>query len=257
MSQYAQYPSLRDSVVFVTGGAGGIGAEMVRQFTAQGAKVGFVDLNEEMGKQVVEEASALGSHRPHFIAGDLRSIDSLRDAINQTAEKFGTIRVLVNNAAHDERHALADVTPEYWDDRMAVNLRHQFFAVQAVAPGMKEAGGGSIINFGSVSWMLKMPDMPAYTAAKAAVQGLTRTLAKELGPFDIRVNCVVPGWIMTERQVELWYKPEDEEMLYASQCLHRKLYPPNVARMALFLAADDSDGCTSQNYVVDAGWAGQ
>ncbi|MHA1566246.1 MAG: SDR family NAD(P)-dependent oxidoreductase [Alphaproteobacteria bacterium] len=257
MSQYAQYPSLRDRVVFITGGGGGIGAEMVRQFVVQGAKVGFIDINEEAGAGVTEAAADLGAHRPLFVAGDLRDIDALRDAIGQTADKFGTIGVLVNNAAHDERHDWEDITPEYWDDRMAVNLRHQFFAIQAVAPGMKKAGGGSIINFGSVSWMLKMPEMPAYTAAKAAVQGLTRTMAKALGPFDIRVNCLVPGWILTERQLDLWFKPEDEEMLFSNQCLHKKLYPDHVARMVLFLAADDSDGCTAHNYLVDGGWAGQ
>ena len=170
------------------------------------------------------------------------------------AAAHGPITVLVNNAAHDERHAFDEVTPEYWDDRMAVNLRHQFFAAQAVHPMMKAAGGGSIVNFGSVSWMIGEGECIAYVTAKSAVGGLTRGLARELGPERIRVNCVVPGWVMTKRQLELWVTPEGEKLIEASQCLPGRLYPPDIARMVLFLAVDDGRMCTSQNYIVDAGW---
>jgi NAD(P)-dependent dehydrogenase (short-subunit alcohol dehydrogenase family) len=162
--------------------------------------------------------------------------------------------VLVNNAAHDERHSIESVTPEYWDDRFAVNLRHQFFAAQAVAPAMAEAGGGSIINFGSVSWLIGQGGMPAYLSAKAAVAGLTRALARDLGPKSIRVNAIVPGWIMTERQITLWLTPEGEQELLRRQCLKRRLVPEDIARVVLFLAADDSSACTNQSYVVDGGW---
>jgi NAD(P)-dependent dehydrogenase (short-subunit alcohol dehydrogenase family) len=172
----------------------------------------------------------------------------------QVEARWGAVRVLVNNAAHDERHAIEAVTPEYWDDRFAVNLRHQFFAAQAVAPKMAEAGGGSIVNFGSTSWMVGQGGMPAYLSAKAAVAGLTRALARDLGPRGIRVNAVVPGWIMTERQIALWLTPEGEEELMRRQCLKRKLVPEDIARVVCFLASDESGACTSQSYVVDGGW---
>jgi NAD(P)-dependent dehydrogenase (short-subunit alcohol dehydrogenase family) len=174
--------------------------------------------------------------------------------VAEVRTQLGPIRVLVNNAAHDERHSIESVTPEYWDDRFAVNLRHQFFAAQAVAPGMAAAGGGSIINLGSTSWMVGQGGMPAYLSAKAAVAGLTRALARDFGPKHIRVNSVVPGWIMTERQIALWLTPEGEQELLRRQCLKRKLKPEDVARMVLFLASDDSDACTSQAFIVDGGW---
>ncbi|MFQ5973920.1 MAG: SDR family NAD(P)-dependent oxidoreductase [Alphaproteobacteria bacterium] len=256
MDEFATYPSLRDRVVLVTGGSSGIGADMVQHFAAQGSKVGFVGQNEAAAAEVVRASVERGEHRPLFLKCDLRDIEGLRAAIRETEEALGTITVLVNNAAHDERHDMAEVTPEYWDDRMHVNLRHQFFAIQTVAPGMKAAGGGSIVNLGSISWMIKTTGMPAYTTAKAAIQGLTRTMARELGPDNIRVNCVAPGWIMTQRQIDLWLTPEGEADLMAGQCLKRRLYPPEVSRLVLFLAADDSSACTSQSYVVDGGWAG-
>ena len=256
MSGFASYPSLRDKTVFITGGTSGIGADFVPQFAAHGAKVGFIGRNEAAAAAVVAEATSRGPHQPLFISCDVGDIDALRAAIGRTADAFGPIDVLVNNAASDDRHKMEDVTPEYWDERMNVNLRHHFFAIQAVAPGMKTAGGGSIINLGSVSWMNKTPWMPAYTAAKAAIHGLTRTMARALGPDNIRVNCVVPGWIMTERQETLWHNPETEKRRAAGQCLPRKLYPPDVSRLVLFLAADDGSACTSQSYVVDGGWAG-
>ncbi|MGH6690688.1 MAG: SDR family NAD(P)-dependent oxidoreductase, partial [Gammaproteobacteria bacterium] len=195
-----------------------------------------------------------GHPTPIFIPCDLRDIPALRAAITEARARIGPIRVLVNNAAHDERHTIEHVTPEYWDDRFAVNLRHQFFAAQAVAPEMAGAGGGSIINFGSTSWLVGQGGMPAYLGAKAAVAGLARALARDLGPMNIRVNSIVPGWIMTERQIKLWLTPEGEQELLRRQCLKRKLYPEDVARVVLFFASDDSAACTSQSYIVDAGW---
>jgi NAD(P)-dependent dehydrogenase (short-subunit alcohol dehydrogenase family) len=250
----ARYPSLQDRVVFVTGGGSGIGASVVEHFCAQGARVTFVDVAEAASLALIETIAARGHSSPRFIACDLRDIEALRAAIAQTAAADGPIRVLVNNAGNDDRHRLDDVSVDYWDERMAVNLRHQFFAAQAVRPQMREAGGGSIINFGSVTWMIGDGDCPAYVTAKAAINGLTRALARELGPENIRVNCVVPGWVMTQRQLDLWVTPEGEALIEASQCLTGRVYPPDLARMVLFLAANDSRMCTSQNFIVDAGW---
>jgi NAD(P)-dependent dehydrogenase (short-subunit alcohol dehydrogenase family) len=251
---YAIYPSLQGRSVFITGGGSGIGASLVRHFAAQGSKVGFVDIAVEPSRKLALEIAAMGDPKPLFIECDLRDIDALRRAIAEVAAANGPITVLVNNAAHDERHAVETVTPDYWDDRLAVNLRHQFFAAQAVYPMMKAAGGGSIVNFGSVSWMVGQGGMPGYTAAKAAVMGLTRGLARDFGPDNIRVNSIAPGWIMTERQVSLWLTPEGEEELMRRQCLKRKLYPDDMARIVLFLAADDSSAMTNQTYVADGGW---
>ncbi len=249
----AVYPSLRERVVFLTGGASGIGAAEVAAFAAQGAHVAFVDIADTAAAEVVAKARAAGHPEPFFQHCDLTAIAALRAAVARAGDRLGPITVLVNNAANDQRHRWEDVTPEYWDERQAVNLRHQFFAIQAVAPMMKAAGGGSIVNFGSVSWHVGQGGMPAYTTAKAAVEGLTRGMARDLGPDNIRVNCVVPGWIMTERQIRLWLTPEGEANLIRSQCLKRKLVPEDVARMVLWLAADDSRMCTSQLFVVDAG----
>jgi NAD(P)-dependent dehydrogenase (short-subunit alcohol dehydrogenase family) len=251
---HAIYPSLRDRVVLVTGGANGIGAAIVEHFCAQGSRVAYLDVDEPGAVRLAEAIAAAGRPRPLFLRCDLRDIGALRAAVAEARRQLGPIRVLVNNAAHDERHALDAVTPEYWDDRLAVNLRHQFFAAQAVYPDMVAAGGGAIVNLGSTSWMVGQGGMPGYTAAKAAVVGLTRGLARDLGPHDIRVTCVVPGWIMTERQVRLWLTPEAEAELLRRQCLKRTLVPADVARVVLFLAADDGAACTAQSYVVDAGW---
>jgi NAD(P)-dependent dehydrogenase (short-subunit alcohol dehydrogenase family) len=251
---YAIYPSLKGRSVFITGGGSGIGASLVRHFAAQGSKVGFVDIALEPSRKLVREIAAKGDPEPLFIECDLRDIGALRRAIAEVAAAHGPITVLVNNAAHDERHRFDTVTPEYWDDRLAVNLKHQFFAAQAVHPMMKAAGGGSIVNFGSVSWMVGQGGMPGYTAAKAAVMGLTRGLARDFGPDNIRVNSIAPGWIMTERQVSLWLTPEGEAELMHRQCLKRKLYPDDMARIVLFLAADDSSAMTNQTYVADGGW---
>lgn len=250
---FAQYPSLHGRIAFVTGGASGIGAAEVSLLAAQGAKVAFVDIDDTAATALVARIQAAGHPAPFFQHCDVRDIPALQAAITAAGEKFGPITVLVNNAAHDQRHRFEDVTVEYWDERQAVNLRHQFFAIQAVAPMMRAAGGGSIINFGSISWHSYAGGMPAYTTAKAGVEGLTKGMARDLGADKIRVNCVVPGWVMTERQIKLWLTPEGEENLLRMQCLKEKLGPHDLARMVLWLAADDSRMCTGQLWVVDAG----
>jgi D-xylose 1-dehydrogenase len=254
MIRSASYPSLDGRVVFVTGGGSGIGASIVEHFCAQGSRVAFVDVDRAASETLVDTIARRGQPAPAFIPCDLRDIGALQAAVAEVRGRLGAMRVLVNNAANDERHAIERVTPEYWDDRFAVNLRHQFFAAQAVAPDMAAAGGGAIVNFGSTSWLVGQGGMPAYLSAKAAVAGLTRALARDLGPMNIRVNCIVPGWIMTERQVQRWLTPEGEQELLRRQCLKRKLLPEDVARVVLFFAADDSGACTSQSYIVDGGW---
>ena len=250
----ATYPSLAGRSVFVSGGASGIGASIVEHFAAQGARVAFVDIQDEAALALVERLAAAGHTRPHFVHCDLRDIPAYQAAIRQVGNAFGGIDVLVNNAAHDERHDWKTVTPEFWEDRLQVNLRHQFFAIQAAAPMMQANRRGSIINFGSISWHLKMGGMPAYTSAKAAVEGLTRSFARDLGADAIRVNCIIPGWIITERQRTLWFTNEARDRTIAAQCLKDILLPPDIARMVLWLASDDSRMCTGQNWVVDGGW---
>lgn len=251
---FATYPSLRDRVTFITGGGSGIGESLVEHFCAQGARVTFVDLAAEPSRALVERIAARGHARPRFIECDLRDIGRLRAAIAEAAAADGPIRALVNNAGNDDRHRSEDVTVEYWDDRMAVNLRHQFFACQAVRPQMRDAGGGTIVNFGSITWKVGDGDCPAYVTAKSAIVGLTRALAREFGGERIRVNSVMPGWVMTERQVRLWLTPEGERQLEAAQCLPDRVYPADIARMVLFLSADDSRMCSNQNFIVDGGW---
>ena len=253
MDEFAAYPSLRGRGVFISGGATGIGAGLVEHFARQGARVGFVDLLEEAGRALAGRLAAEGLPPPVFHQVDVRDIGALQAAIAAIGAELGGLRVLVNNAAHDERHAIDQVTVGYWDDRMHVNLRHQFFAVQAAAPMLRAGGGGSIVNMGSVSWHIGQGGMPAYTTAKAGIEGLTRGLARDLGPDGIRVNCIIPGWIMTQRQIDLWLTPEAERALLEQQCLKEKLYPADIARMTLWLAADDSRLCTAQTWVVDAG----
>ncbi len=247
--QFARYPSLKGKSVFVTGGGSGIGAEIVRAFAAQGARVGFVDFNAEVSEALV--AATEGD--VVFAQCDLRQIDQLRSAFDTLAGQIGGPDVLVNNAARDDRHDWREVTPEYWDERQATNLRHQFFAIQAAAPAMIEKGAGSIINMGSNSWWESAGGFPAYTTAKAAVHGLTRGMARDLGPHNIRVNAVVPGWIMTERQKELWVTEEKLAAHLANQCLPTPIDPVYVARMVLFLASDDAAMCTAQNFFVEGG----
>ncbi len=247
--EFGSFPSLRGKTVFVTGGASGIGEEIVRAFAGQGAKVGFVDLDAPRSEALAAE---LGADVAYEIC-DLRDVAALQAAFAGLAEKLGAATVLVNNAARDDRHDWQDVTAEYWDERYATNLRHQFFAIQAVAPGMIAAGGGSIINMGSNSWWEAFGGFPAYASAKAAVHGLTRTMARDLGQHRIRVNTVVPGWIMTERQKELWLTPEGEAAQKKRQCLPEMVQPVYVARMVVFLASDDAAMCTAHNYMVEAG----
>ena len=254
MTATAIYPSLKDRVVFVTGGGSGIGASIVEHFCQQGARVGFVDIDEAASEALVAEVGKAGHAKPLFVKCDITDIPALRAAIAKVREVLGPITVLVNNAANDQRHPMDEVTPEYWDDRIAVNLKHQFFAAQAIHPDMAAAGGGAIVNLGSVSWMIGQGGMPCYTTAKSAVAGLTRSLARDLGPQNIRVNCVVPGWIMTQRQIDLWLNKESEAELMQRQCLKRKLVPADIARAVLFFASDDSGGCTNQSYIVDGGW---
>jgi NAD(P)-dependent dehydrogenase (short-subunit alcohol dehydrogenase family) len=249
----AIYPDLEGKSVLITGGASGIGASIVRAFARQKAKVGFLDIAREPASRLVEELTVTGA-TVYFEHCDLTDIAGLRSAIARVRAKIGPVSVLVNNAAHDERHATETVTPEYWDDRIAVNLKHQFFAAQAVLPDMKEAREGAIINFGSVSWMIGQGGMAAYTASKSGILGLTRSLARDFGSFNIRVNAIAPGWIMTERQLEKWVTPEGEAEILKSQCLKRKLYPDDISRVVVFLASEEANACTNQQYVVDGGW---
>jgi NAD(P)-dependent dehydrogenase (short-subunit alcohol dehydrogenase family) len=252
--RFASYPSLRDRTVLITGGGSGIGASMVEHFAMQDAKVAFFDVAVECSVELVRKLSTGCRHAPLFLRCDLTDIAALRSSIAEVGARLGAIRVLVNNAANDDRHKSQDVTPEYWDERMAVNLRHHFFAIQAVTPRMSEAGGGSIINMSSIAWMIPSKGLPAYVTAKAAIVGLTRTMAHELGPANIRVNCVLPGAILTERQRRLWFTPEYMQEILSAQALKRSLVPEDVARLVLFLAADDSSAITNQSYIVDGGW---
>ena len=250
---FATYPSLAGATVFITGGASGIGETMVRAFAGQGSKVGFLDIAQEPSETLAAELAGAG-HAVRFEHVDLKDIEALRKSVTAVRETFGPITILINNAAHDQRHPTPEVTPDYFDDRIAVNIRHQFFAAQAVLPDMQAAGGGSIVNFGSISWMAGQGGMAVYTAAKSAVLGLTRSLARDYGPFNIRVNAIAPGWIMTERQLTLWMNPEGEKELLSRQCLKRRLQPDEVARATLFFASDEASACTNQQYVVDGGW---
>ncbi len=251
---FASYPSLAEKTVFVSGGASGIGEAIVRAFAAERAKVGFVDILEKEGTELSAELGRQGAE-VLFVAADITDIAALKAGIAAIASALGTITVLVNNAANDMRHDWRGETPESFDARLAVNLKHQFFAIQAIAPGMIEAGGGSIINFGSISWRIGMGGMPGYTASKAAIEALTRSFARDLGPHRIRVNCLLPGWIMTRRQLELWVDENADRIIADRQCLPDRIQPADVARMVLFLASDDSRMCTSQNFIVDGGWA--
>ena len=251
MSNEAVYPSLNNKVVVVTGGGSGIGESITRSFIKQGAKVAFLDFNEKDSIKLIKD---LNTDNLHFEFCDLRDIEQLKNSIKKISSKFGPIQILVNNAARDDRHSLESVTSEYFDERIATNLKHQLFASQAVVSDMEKNGGGAIINMGSTSWMIGQGGMPCYTTAKSAIQGLTRGLARDLGPKNIRVNCVVPGWIMTERQVDMWLTPESEKELMDRQCIKRKLFPKDIARFVLFMASDEASACSNQSFVVDGGW---
>jgi D-xylose 1-dehydrogenase len=249
----AIYTDLQGKVALVTGGASGIGEEIVRAFTQQKARVAFIDIAVDAGRALVDSLAKEGTPA-HFEQCDLTDIPALKRAIASVKAALGPVQVLVNNAAHDERHATETLTEEQWDSRIAVNLKHQFFAAQAVLPDMKAAGAGSIINLGSISWMVGQGGMAGYTASKSGVLGLTRSLARDYGPFGIRVNAVCPGWIMTPRQLERWITPEAERQILERQCLKRKLYPAEIAKFIVFLASDEASACTNQHYVVDGGW---
>jgi NAD(P)-dependent dehydrogenase (short-subunit alcohol dehydrogenase family) len=255
MQRNAVYPDLAGRSIFITGGGTGIGAALTRAFAHQGAKVVFVDIAEEDSSALVRQIRGEGvTHDPAFIRCDLRDIAALRAAVEQARQAHGDITVLLNNAANDQRHKPEDVTPEYWDERMAINQRPMFFAAQAIIPQMQHAGGGAIVNFGSVSWKLGQGGMPAYTMAKASVHGLTRGLARDYGKQNIRVNTLVPGWVMTKRQLTLWVTPEAEKQIDAGQCLAGRVMPENIADMALFLSSAASSMCSAQEFVVDGGW---
>jgi NAD(P)-dependent dehydrogenase (short-subunit alcohol dehydrogenase family) len=253
-TQFAQYPSLDGRVVLVTGGATGIGESIVGHFARQGARVAFFDIQDEPGRTLADALTAEGCPAPLYLHCELTDIEALQAAVARVLETWGTVDVLVNNAANDRRHKVEEVTPAYWDQSIATNLRPQFFMIQAVLPAMRAAGRGSIINMSSISWMIPSTGAALYVTAKAAIVGLTRTLAHELGPENIRVNAVLPGAIVTEKQKRLVYTPEYKAEILASQALKRDLLPEEVARLILFLAADDSSAITNQSYIVDGGW---
>ena len=246
----AIYPDLAGKVVVVTGGAGGIGESISRAFAAQGARVGVLDIDQTRGQAL---QTALGDSALFFPC-DVTDIPALQSAIQSVRDRFGPIDVLINNAAHDERHDTLSVTEAYWDNRMAVNLKHQVFAAQAVLPDMKATGKGAIVNLGSCSWIIGQGGMAAYTASKSAVLGLTRSLARDFGAFGVRVNAIAPGWIMTERQLELWVTPETEKSIYENQCLKRRLVPDDIARVVVFMSSDEAGAITNQHHIVDGGW---
>jgi len=251
----ARYPSLAGKPVLITGGGSGIGASLVEHFAAQGCKVGFLELNADVAAATAAEVEAKTGSAVHYQVVDLRNIDALRQAVDRLAGELGPFTALINNAGNDDRLPLEEVTPDYWDERMATNLRHQFFAAQAVIPAMAAAGGGAIVNMGSISWMRGAPGLIFYTTAKSAIMGLTKSLAREVGERGIRVNSIAPGWVLTERQVvraKAIYQGKFDEYLQA-QCLKEHLLPPDIARMALFLAADDSRLITAQTFIVDGG----
>jgi len=251
---FATYPSLRDRVVVITGGASGIGAALVEAFVTNGARVAFLDLQTEPAQQLVQRLLAETGSAPHFVPCDLTDIAALQTAFEIIANQLGPVEVLINNAGNDTRHTIEAVTPESWDRTIAVNLKHQFFAAQAVIPGMRKLGRGSILNMSSIAWVIPSTNVPVYVTAKAGIVGMTRTLAHELGRDNIRVNAILPGAIATERQRRLWLTPEYEAEILAAQALKRLILPEEVARLALFLAADDSSAITNQSCVIDGGW---
>ncbi len=255
LSNFGKFPSLRGKCVLVTGGGSGIGAAIVESFVDQGARVAFVDIDRAASRALCDTLRAQYRAAPHFKHCDITDIAAMQAAIDQVGRDLGDIAVLVNNAADDMRHAWQDVTPNYWDGRMAINLRPMFFAIQSVAPQMKRLGGGSIVNFGSISWKVRMGGAAAYTTAKAAVHGLTRGMARELGQDGIRVNTVLPGWVMTERQKKLWLDEAGEKLLDQEQCLKGRIAPIDVARLVMFLASDDARMCSAQEFTVDGGWS--
>jgi NAD(P)-dependent dehydrogenase (short-subunit alcohol dehydrogenase family) len=251
---FATYPSLRGQVVLISGGASGLGAEFVAQFAAQGARVAFVDLQDDVGHALADAVGATGAPRPLYRHADVRELAAYQQVIAEMAQELGPVGVLVNNAANDARHTADQVDAAFWDERMGVNLAHYYFATRAVVPMMRAAGRGSVVNLGSISTHIKLRDLVVYRTAKAGVEGLTRALAQELGPDGIRVNCIIPGWVMTPRQLAHAVDAEAEATIAREQALSPRLRPDDIARMALWLAADDSQACTGQNWIVDGGW---
>jgi NAD(P)-dependent dehydrogenase (short-subunit alcohol dehydrogenase family) len=250
----ATYPSLRGRSVFITGGGSGIGGCLTEAFARQGSRVAFVDVAERPSQELVQKIENAGHARPWYRNTDVADVSGLQTAIRDAAQALGDFHVLINNVANDERHDFMSVTPAYYDNRIAVNQRPAFFAIQAVVPAMKKMGGGSIINFGSNSYGAKGRGFPVYTTAKSSVIGLTRGLAAELGESRIRINVITPGWIMTQRQIDKWLNAEGEEEIRRNQVLPDKVKPEDVAPLALFLASDDARACSAQEYIVDAGW---
>jgi NAD(P)-dependent dehydrogenase (short-subunit alcohol dehydrogenase family) len=252
--QYAIYPSLQGRSVLITGGATGIGEALVTGFAAQGARVAFLDIQDQAAAQLAERIAVSGLPKPIFLHCDMTDLDEVRSSIATVIESFAGLDVLVNNAANDQRHTIEEVTPELWDNLMAVNLRHQFFVTQAALPALKQSGAGSIVNMSSIAWLIPGVGMSVYITAKAGIVGLTRTLAHEIGKYNIRVNAILPGAILTEKQRRLWITPEYSAEILANQAIKRHLVPEEVVRMALFLAADDSSAITGQSHIVDGGW---
>ncbi len=249
----AQFPEFRDRSVLITGGGSGIGAAIVEGFARQGAKVSFIDIAEEESHALADRLSRDTLHPVRFHRADLRDVDAIRRTVDEVVAHSGPISVLVNNAARDDRHDLADVTPEYWDNNLATNLRHVFFTSQVVAPSMREAGGGVIINMSSIAFLLNMPDFPAYSTAKAGVIGLTKSLAGRLGPDNIRVNCILPGMIVTDRQMKLWLTEEGIADTVQRQCIKKVLHADAIVGPCLFLASDCAAAMSAQSIIVDGG----
>lgn len=249
----AQFPEFRDRSVLITGGGSGIGAAIVEGFAREGAKVSFIDIAEEESHALADRLSRDMLHPVRFHRADLRDVDAIRRTVDEVVAHSGPISVLVNNAARDDRHDLADVTPEYWDNNLATNLRHVFFTSQAVAPSMREAGGGAIINMSSIAFLLNMPDFPAYSTAKAGVIGLTKSLAGKLGPDNIRVNCILPGMIVTDRQMKLWLTEEGIADTVQRQCIKKVLHADAIVGPCLFLASDCAAAMSAQSIIVDGG----
>ena len=254
MEEFAIYPSLENKVVLITGGASGIGENIVEHFITQKSKVAFLDIEEKLGSDLVTKLEKKYNLKATFIKCNLKKIDELKKSIKLIREKLGPISILINNAANDERHKIEDVTEEFWNDRMNVNLRHYFFTVQSVREAMIKNNGVVIVNIGSASWMIGQGGMAAYTAAKSGVVGLTRSFARDLGEYNIRVNYVVPGWTITQRQLEKWLTPESETEMMKKQCIKKRLMPSDIAKAVLFFSSNQSSGWTNQSYVVDNGW---
>jgi D-xylose 1-dehydrogenase len=254
MQLFTKFAGLDGALVLVTGGATGIGSAIVENFVCQGSHVVFLDVNADAAAELVAQLRPGAKITPEFVYADLKELHSLKGTMESIQQRAGPIRILVNNAANDDRHEIEEITPEYWRDRLAINLDHYFFCIQGVAPAMAAAGGGSIVNLGSCVWRLGFPGLPAYSTAKAAIEGLTRGLARSLGPRNIRINCVVPGFVRTKRQVELWLTPQLGRVILDGQCLKRFVEPEDVGSLVAFLASDDARSCTNQTFVIDAGW---